>query len=76
MGRLSSLVCVWQQGVHSLNRYFLCQMLFQALGLHSEQDRRSIFTLFLNSEFLGNAVELQDPDPDWAANCRLLQQQF
>lgn len=51
-------------------------MLFQALGLYSEQDRRSIFTLFLNSEFLGNAVELQDPDPDWAANCRLLQQQF
>lgn len=42
------------------------QTLFQALGLHIEQDRRSVFTLFLNSGFLGNATALQDPDPDWA----------
>lgn len=55
------------------NSVFICsteillrQSLFQALGLHIEQDRRSVFTLFLNSGFLGNAAEPQDPDPDGA----------
>lgn len=61
---------LWSVSCNSVFIYsaeiLLHQMLFQALGLHIEQDRRSVFTLFLNSGFLGNAAELQDPDPDGA----------